>query len=230
MWPGRVCRDVMGWDVLNWSQALAFWDRVLPRQLSQWQCLELGIAGGGLSLYLGLKGAHVLCTNLSEPTLQTRACHRQYGLKEIRYAAVDARALPYADQSFDVVCFKSVLGGIRKQAERDPKPHIMAEILRVLKPGGYLLLAENAAGHALHRQLRRRFVAWSAGWEYLETHEMATLLQGFESYELMSTGFLALLGRTEAQRRILGTWDRYLVPYMPEAWRYVMIAWAQKAR
>lgn len=229
MWPAQVCRDVMGWDVLNWSQALDFWDRHLPRRLEHWRALELGAAGGGLSLYLALKGAEVICSNLELPGPVTRECHQRYGLSQIEYAAVDARQLPYADESLDLVCFKSVLGGIRKQHPEDPKPAMIAEIWRVLKPGGQLIFAENARGHWLHQFLRRSLVSWSAGWEYLEIQDIERLMRSFARFEHTSCGALALLGRNEMQRRALGQVDRYVVPHMPEAWRYLMIAWAQKA-
>jgi len=223
-----VWRDVLGWDSLNWQRALACWELYLPRRLHGWQALELGAAGGGLSLYLGIKGAQVICTNLKLPGPQTQALHQQYGLK-FQYQAVDARQLPFADASLELVCFKSVLGGIRKGQSQDPKPVVLAEIQRVLKPGGWLLFAENLRGHVLHTLLRRHFVTWSPGWEYLTAADWCQLLGDFAEVHTQSLGLTALLGRNEAQRRALGYLDRLLDPHVPPDWHYILSVAARKS-
>ncbi|MEZ0371247.1 MAG: class I SAM-dependent methyltransferase, partial [Candidatus Sericytochromatia bacterium] len=143
--PGLL-RDVIGWDIGNWQQALGLWDSLLPRRLDGWRGLELGAQRGGLSLYFGLRGAQMICSDYASPRQLAEPLHRHYGVKA-EYAAVDAcRPLPFASSSLDLVCFKSVLGGIRKAARHDPKPGLIGEITRVLRPGGWLLLAENLQG------------------------------------------------------------------------------------
>lgn len=221
-----LMRDVIGWDVRNWQLAIALWERVLPRRLEGWRGLELGAGPGGLSLYFALKGAAMTCSDTLRPEAAI-ALHRRYGLST-DYAAIDACApLPFADASLDLVCFKSVLGGLRKGAARDPKPALIGEILRVLRPGGMLLLAENLQGHALHRLLRRRFISWSKGWEYLSRDELMALLAPFE-LQAGSTGFFGLLGRSEAQRRWLGGIDARLARHLPPDWHYLFVAAARK--
>lgn len=49
----------------------------------------------------------------------------------------DARALPYQDASFDVVTSMTVLHNIKPRRERD---RVLREIVRVLRPGGEILL------------------------------------------------------------------------------------------
>ena len=66
-------RDILQWDVTNWSCALDLWTTFLPQSLVQQRALELGAAGGGLSLYLGLKGAEVICSDLQDPAPRARA-------------------------------------------------------------------------------------------------------------------------------------------------------------
>ncbi|PKL74975.1 MAG: hypothetical protein CVV27_17760 [Candidatus Melainabacteria bacterium HGW-Melainabacteria-1] len=222
-----LLRDIIGWDVQNWQTAIELWEARLPRRLAGWRGLELGAGRGGLSLYLGLKGASMLCSDHAVPTATARSLHAQYGLQP-EYLALDACApLPFAAASLDLVCFKSVLGGLRKGRSTDPKPGLIAEIERVLRPGGWLLLAENLQGMWLHRQLRRRFVIWSKGWEYLGLDDLLKLLAGFE-LDYRTTGLLALLGRNEAQRRCLGQIDRQLAPYLPSDWHYMCAVAAQK--
>ncbi|MBF2054396.1 MAG: class I SAM-dependent methyltransferase [Candidatus Sericytochromatia bacterium] len=223
----RLAEAVLGWDTLNWQRALEFWDQHLPRRLTDWTALELGAAGGGLSLYLALKGARAIYSNLRLPDAQVCQLHQDYGVKML-YDTVDARALPYADQSLDLVCCKSVLGGIRKNAQEDPKPLIINEIRRVLKPGGWFLAAENLQGHPLHGWLRQRYVPWSGGWEYLPANDWLALLKDFTDCHQTSFGLTGLLGRTVAQRRQLAQLDRCLDAYMPSHWHYVLALVARK--
>lgn len=222
-----LLRDILGWDVINWQQAICFWEQHLPQRLDGWRGLELGAASGGLSLYLGLKGAEMTCSDLSNPCDRALPLHQKYGL-QVSYQAVDACQLPFADQSLDVVCFKSVLGGIRKNKPDDPKPLIIQEILRVLKPGGLLLFAENLKGTCLNSYFRRKFVPWSQGWEYLDTQTYLYLLQDFQELKTQQTGLLGLLGRNEAQRRLLGHFDQQLPTWLPTDWHYILIALARK--
>jgi len=200
----------------------------LPRSLAGYQALELGAAKGGLSLYLSLKGADVICSDVNSPELRARQLHQRYALKGVSYQAIDARKLPFSDASLDVVCFKSVLGGIRKGSFQDPKPEIIAETYRVLKPGGYLLLAENLSGSALLGCLRRKFIPWSAGWEYLHVVHILELLSDFSACDYQTDGLIALLGRNENQRRLLRYLDKHLSQKMPANWHYLFMGVAQK--
>lgn len=54
------------------------------------------------------------------------------------FARADGRSLPYADASFDVVYSMSVVEHIDGE---DPEGRVIAEMLRVLRPGGLLLLS-----------------------------------------------------------------------------------------
>jgi len=60
----------------------------------------------------------------------------QFGGKSIRYQQMDAAKMEFADESFDTVCISNSLHHM---------PDLSAtlnEMLRVLKPGGYLILLE----------------------------------------------------------------------------------------
>ncbi len=224
--PG-LQRDILQWDVNNWSCALDLWSQHLPASLAGQQALELGAANGGLSLFVALKQAQVICSDLQTPGPSARDLHRRYGLN-IDYQALSATDLPFSDQSLDLVCFKSVLGGIRKGANQDPKPIVIQEILRVLKPGGYLLLAENLAASPLHTLIREQAVPWSAGWEYLTSEDLLSLLAGFDTVHYTTGGLTGLLGRNLWQRQALGQWDQKMIPWVSPDWHYIFAGLARK--
>jgi len=49
----------------------------------------------------------------------------------------------------------------------------------VLKPGGWLLFAENLKGSMLHRLLRKTFVRWANYWRYLVYRKDLDLFRDF---------------------------------------------------
>ena len=152
--------DVIGWDVRNWSAALGFWEREGESDLSNCLALELGAKDGGLSLWMALKGARVVCSDVNGPAEGARSLHERYGVsRSIEYRRVDAADIPYEDH-FDVVLFKSVLGGIGNSDDRSAQARAIREIWKCLKPGGELFFAENLAASPLHRFFRRRVVRW----------------------------------------------------------------------
>jgi hypothetical protein len=84
-----------------------------------------------------------------------------------------------------------------------------------------LLFAENLVGSPLHRWLRRRFVAWAGYWRYLEWPADRPLFAPFSHLELRTTGLLANLGRSEAQRDLLARLDVPLCWAMPRPWHTI---------
>lgn len=219
---------IIGWDVETWGACLDFWQQYVPEFKGK-QVLELGANHGGLSLYFALQGAQVVCSDLSSPEAKARAVHQAYGQSTVSYLALDAKALALPEQSQDLVVFKSILGGIRRGAAQDPKPAVMAEILRVLRPGGWLLFAENLTGAAWHMFLRRQFVAWAAQWDYLSLPDLQALTQPFAELHYQTAGIFALCGRNEFQRQQLSRLDRVLEKKWPEDQRYCVFVAARKA-
>ncbi len=215
-------RDIFQWDVVNWSRALPLWNE---RGRMSGTALTQGERGGGLTLFAALQGLDVVCTDLREFPEATEALHRRYGVTEhVRYESADITALPYRDDSFDVVMFKSVLGAL---SERDRQQQAVDEIHRVLKPGGYLLFAENLEASRLHSLFRRRFVRWSSYWRYLEYRNDRALFAAFES-EFRTVGFWGAFGRREWQRDLLGYVDRATDRMWPAASRYILIGACRK--
>lgn len=220
--------DVIEWDVPNWSLALDFWVQGSELDLQHCRALELGAAHGGLSLWLALSGARVVCTDLRGPTPQARTLHRKYHVEDlIEYAALDATSIPYANH-FDLVIFKSVLGDIGRNNRPELQARAVSEMFKALKPGGELWFAENLSGATLHR-LARRCVKRGRLWRYLTVAEIDELLAQFTHKQQMTAGFLGVFGRARFVRNALGAFDRLLCNrLLPDRWKYMIVVRARK--
>lgn len=104
--------------------------------------LDCGVGSGSLSIALDsiLKGPadfHAIDTS-AEMLVQARSMMQHTGLRP-HFLQADVMSLPYDDQSFDIVMAAHVL-------EHLPDPqHALAEMIRVLKPGGMVFLCVTRA-------------------------------------------------------------------------------------
>jgi len=225
--------DVIGWDVRTWGRAVEAWERALARAPEgPLDVLEVGAGPGGPSLWLALKGHRVVTSNVSGTREQAAPLHERYGVADrIEYRDLDlTRELPYRD-AFDVVVFKSVLGGL---GGADPAlPGVaLDEIRAALRPGGILLWAENLRGNWLHRAARtlayriRRVPIW----QYLALRRLRELLGSrFAEVELHVGGVLAVLGTSEAARDRLARADQALFDrIVPASWHYMAYGCARR--
>jgi len=224
----QVLRDIIDWDVATWSRALFFWDRHLG-DIAGKRVLEIGANHGGLSLHFALKGCDVVCSDLDGPPQSAIELHDKYKVKErIQYESINATNITFADSTFDVVCFKSVLGGIGRGDRYDRQQQTINEIHRILKPGGRLLFAENLVASAIHRYVRRKYVPWGKDWRYVTLDELAALMDSFSQVELSAHGFLAAFGRSESQRTLLHKFDTILDSLLIDRVKYVAVGCAVK--
>jgi SAM-dependent methyltransferase len=225
-----ILPDVLEWDIHNWSHAIDFWKQSQCK-LQYSKVLDLGSRRGGLSLLFANSGAQVICSDLNGPAPEAEALHRKYGVDDrVSYLALNAMAIDLPDESVDIVCFKSILGGIGRDDNYPAQQQTVAEILRVLKPGGSLFFAENLVASRLHQTLRRRFLPWGAAWRYLQFSEVSDLLGGFAEISIDTWGFFSAFGRTEGQRNALSAIDRLFCPFIPQSKRYIAFGYARKAR
>jgi SAM-dependent methyltransferase len=213
--------EIIQWDVATWSKALNYWE-----QKADWSkvktALELGAREGGLSLWLGLKKIDTICSDLGNIAHTASPLHQKYNVSSyITYASIDATDMPFHNQ-FDLIVFKSIIGGIGYKQNYDRQKKAFETIHKALKPGGQLLFAENLVASPLHRLLRKRFTDWGTDWRYLNVKELHECMQAFCNVTLKTTGFLSVFGRTEQQKQFLSHIDALLLNHiMPKSWRYM---------
>lgn len=213
--------DIIQWDVKTWSKCLDFWGN--PERFKNKRVLAIGEREGGLSLYFAKCGAEVVCTDFNEFPEATKAMHQKYGVQDhITYQeGVDATDLSrYANESFDIVVFKSVIGAL---STKERQSQAINEMYRLLKVGGELLFAENLMGTKLHGWLRKKFIRWDSYWRYLHLKKDQDLFAEFSEKHQKSVGVFALFGRSEQQRKFLAGLDKGIAWMVPKSWKYVLI-------
>lgn len=109
--------------------------------------------------------AHIQCTDLVPEMLDVARMHIDEGDGAgvpIDFQVVDAQNIPYADGSYDVI---TMAYGIRNMPDR---PRALAEMFRVLRPGGSLVCLEfstppNRAWRALYHFYLRHLIPFWGG-------------------------------------------------------------------
>lgn len=105
---------------------------------ADWQALDVATGGGHVSKVLSPHVAQVFATDLTKEMLAAARNHLLgEGCHNIGFVVADAESLPFLDGSFDAVTCR-----IAAHHFPDPGRFIM-EAVRVLKPGGKLLLIDN---------------------------------------------------------------------------------------
>lgn len=131
-------------------------DRLLFGDTREWTCsrasgdvLEVAI-GTGLNLPLHPGDARITGIEWSAPMLQHTRARADELDRHVRLVQADARALPFPDESFDTALCTFSLCAIPDE------PVAVAEMYRVLRPGGLLLLADHiTSSNVVVRQLQR---------------------------------------------------------------------------
>ena len=224
-----IVKDIVEWDVHNWSRAIDFWseNNIFNNDLRGKKVLDIGGRNGGLSLYWSLKGAEVDCTDLSENGFEkARILHRKYGVeRQISYYALDALNL-HDEKKYDIITFKSVLGGIGYDNNYANQHVAMRNIYRALKPGGFLVFAENLTGTFLHMWLRRN-IRHMRRWRYVKLEEVFQLTEQYRDVKYRTFGLLGGV-MPGIMGNITSLIDSRCDAFLADEWKYIASVVAQK--
>jgi len=220
--------EFLQWDVKTFHKALHYWETSVEWH-SIVSCLELGAREGGLSLWLARHQKNVVCSDLNNSKEIASPLHSKYETENlISYQNIDASNIPNENE-FDLIIFKSVLGGIGAFHSIEKQRKSIQCIYKALKPGGVVLFAENLSASAFHRYLRKKFTNWGTSWRYPSLEEAKSFFSDFSKVDLHTTGFLATLGRNERQRSSLSLIDSALFNHiLPAKYHYLCYGIAVK--
>ncbi|MFT5778374.1 MAG: SAM-dependent methyltransferase [Crocinitomicaceae bacterium] len=221
----KLLADIIQWDIKNWGKAIPFWQPFVD-SIKNGKAAAFGEREGGLSLWLALNDYHVQCSDYNGMDTVPLELHVSHKVEEkITYSKQDITSTSFEDNTFDIVMFKSVIGTLNS---KERQQQAIDELYRILKPGGYLLFAENLEATGMHRFGRKKFTNWGHRWRYLKWKEMPSMLSQFETSKMNSRGFLATFGRSEGQRKFLSGIDWVLNPILPKSWKYVLFVASKK--
>jgi len=168
--------------------------------------LDLGCGEGMLAL-LKRKGVTVVGVDLS-PELLVSSCRNDY---DAGYVA-NLNALPFSDSTFDYVVSLDVMGHIAF----DDKDRVLAEIKRVLKPGGVTMHGIECLDRDIHQDYEtmteeklRRFVGIDGHLGLEEEDEHTTRFRSFFNYVQSEPRYSLCLSSQEFLKQA----DDYGVPF-----------------
>lgn len=226
-------QDIIEWDVPNWAEALSFWQPVIDKLPKDSKILAIGERGGGLSLWLALQGFHVVCSDRTLPLSQAMTLHQKYKVSDkITYRGLDIFHIDEAEV-YDLVLMKSVIGGLKLQyhdaASRNAAAQHQAiyNIHALLKPGGYLLTADNLEGSFAMRYLRARLQK-NKGWHYFTPAGMELLFAPFSDVSIRYFGVFPTKFAVAACNSLFFFFNKYLLNCLPASSKYIAFTIARK--
>jgi ubiquinone/menaquinone biosynthesis C-methylase UbiE len=228
----KINENIVEWDVNTWKRAFKYWSKIAnEKKIHEKLGLEIGARHGGTTLFFVKEfDVTMYCSDYGFPTELAIQLHQEPSIsKKITYYDVDATQIPFEDNMFDFVIFKSVLGTIGSFEDVSRINEAMSEIHRILKPNGILFFAENLRASSMHNFARTKFVEWGSRWYYVPFSEMKELLRIYSTYEIKTTGFLSAFvpEKFKAIKKIISKFDT-LLEWLPNNWHYVSFGHAIK--
>ena len=227
-------KDIIEWDILNWSQLVEYWEPIVNTFPSTSRVLTIGERNGGMTLWLALKGFQVVCTDREGPTSHAVELHKQYGVSDlITYSSFDLVAENDDFVKYDLVVAKSVLGGIKTNYKDSNTRNVQAQKLaianmhKLLNTGGHVLIAENMKGSWLLNFLRK-CTGRHKGWYYFTEKELHKLFGIFSGLEIRSFGVIPTVFRLNVINKIFFYLNKYLLKSFPPGFKYIAFVSARK--
>ncbi len=145
-----------------------------------WKILDLG-SGAGIDVFMAAKKAgdtgHVTGLDMTDEMLaKAQENANKGGFKNVSFVKGEIEAMPFADNSFDLVISNCVINLV------PDKTQAYREIRRVLKPGGRFAIADMAIRGDMPADVRKSAEAWAgcvAGALDLELYLKAIREVGF---------------------------------------------------
>jgi 2-polyprenyl-6-hydroxyphenyl methylase/3-demethylubiquinone-9 3-methyltransferase len=165
---------------------------VLQMNLRGKEALDIGCGGGFLAEEFAGLGCRVTGIDPSEPSLATARAHaRQSGL-DITYLQATGEALPFPDESFDIVYCCDVLEHV------SDLECVIAQSSRVLRRGGVYCY------DTINRTLRSKLVAIKLLQEWQATRIMPTKVHNWQMFIKPGELLAALARHGIANRELRG--------------------------
>jgi len=128
-------------------------EAVQPRP--DWEAIDIATGPGHTALAFAPKVKHIIASDVTrEMLLVARGLAEKRGLTNVSFAEIPAERLPFPDASFDLVTCRTAAHHFADV------PAFVAEVARVLRPGGVFGLVDNISpdeptAAALHNEFER---------------------------------------------------------------------------
>ena len=216
---------ILGRNNYLWIPAFEFAVSGLPPDVTGFNILDIGAGTAGLSLYFAKRGCHVICSDINRSNImKAQEFHRTHEfVGEIQYDTIDILNNDLMSESFDIICFKSVLGAIPK----DKQNRAISEIHRLLRKKGTFVFCENLRGSYMSEACRKLFAPWYRRWNYVTISEMQQYLSPFAENKIVSFWFAAAFFQKITKSKLLGIGlDRIVFRHLNDEYRYIMAGFA----
>ena len=179
-------KTIFRWDSSNWSKTLQLWKKSIDYSFDGLKVLEVGSGDGSLSIWVYNLGGDVICSDLSYTNEKINTIKRQINnVDKIKFKKIDVLNIPYTNY-FDIILFKSVLGGLRSQENQELA---FKQIYKALKLDGKLFFCENMKSTFLHQYFRSK-KPWGHYWRYPSFTELINMSKQFRKIQYDTYGFI----------------------------------------